>query len=60
MPEYNFVPDYQKPRMTEIIAYRIGCGDEEYDTSWIEEKGRVILKIACQEGVFLLVITNEF
>ena len=51
---------YQYPRhntrMADYITYRISDPNEEFDWSWVEKHGRIIMKSKCEDGLFILLI----
>ena len=46
------------PAMTEFVTYRVGC-NQVCDTSWIELRGRVILKVKCADGLFIVMLEQR-
>lgn len=42
------------PKNNEIVCIRIGGVTPSFDYSWIEQKGEILLKIPCVDGMFLL------
>ena len=44
--------------IVDIRSFKIADPNEEYDWSWIETYGDVILKIKCIDGLFILIRTG--
>jgi hypothetical protein len=50
MIQLNYDPP---PKSFDLIPFRIGAG-EDYDFTWLEENHEILLKIKCEDGIFLL------
>lgn len=48
-------PEYaqQMPFIRDIVVHAIGMG--EYDTSWIELTGEVLLSVPCVDGIVIVI-----
>ena len=53
---HNFLFSYDPidtPKCNEIVRYTIP-NSQEYDPSWIEAQGEVIMRIPCSDGLIII------
>lgn len=54
----DYIPPYPV-KVADIVTWRIGEPREAFDQAIIESQGIVILRIECENGVFLVMIKKE-
>lgn len=42
------------PKAFDLVPFRIGHSEEPYDFTWLEDNHEIVLKIQCEDGIFLL------
>lgn len=55
---HEFIYQYDPsdlPSIIDIRSFKIGMSDEHFDDSWIKNRGDIIIKIVCEDGVFILI-----
>lgn len=54
---HDILLEYNKtdlPRCKDIEKFTIGT-TQEYDTSWIEDQGEIIMRIPCADGLIVII-----